>query len=156
MDPLFSTTIPERPSHKRDLMKTSVVLCCVQKQKVGPVQARAKYEGAMRELLLMTENNGRSSLWAWYYHTCCVVTYWLWMYLNVWWNALIRMQREWGINPQKTQVPLSIWTQDLLSTFPYLLATTYFGNNALTFPTIGRVSGWSEFRNYYDLEVLVQ
>jgi len=45
-------------------MKTSVVLCCVQKQKVGPVQTRAKYEGAMRELLLMTENNGKSSLWA--------------------------------------------------------------------------------------------
>jgi len=63
MDPLFSTTIPERPSHKRDLMKTSVVLCSVQKQ-VGPVQTRAKYEGAMRELLLMTENNGKSSLWA--------------------------------------------------------------------------------------------
>jgi len=45
-------------------MKTSVVLCCVQKQKVEPVQTRAKYEGAMRELLLMTENNGKSSLWA--------------------------------------------------------------------------------------------
>jgi len=40
------------------------MLCCVQKQKVGSVQTHAKYEGAMRELLLMTENNGKSSLWA--------------------------------------------------------------------------------------------
>jgi len=31
-------------------MKTSVVLCCVHKQKVEPVQTRAKYEGSMREL----------------------------------------------------------------------------------------------------------